>query len=231
MTYTPTIYDWRSLCAPINQIFRAGSLATQGGMTLGGASYENPEPGGRAELFMEFAPFATPEANRAASWTVSKLVSGSVFRVPLYETVQVVDSTEFGLTGGLRWANNLPWSNGQFWKFNAFASFNAAAARGVVSISVDMSAHGEVLQLGHVFGTRLDGYDFTHVVEDIEYDASDVATITFSPPLRRAATTADEINFRPTMLVQCINAREVMTNFQSGRHMQLSPARFVEALV
>lgn len=234
MTYTPVIYAWRTNVVPIDQVFRAGGQAIVGGMTLGGASYENQEPGGRAELIMNFAAFATPEANLNASWTVSRITNGTIMRIRLQQTVQLVSEAALGMgteVAGVPWSNDQPWANGQNWLYDPQAQIHADAAKGASSFSVDLSSLGQVLSIGHVVGFHLDGYDFAHIIMDISYDASDVATVTVEPPLRRALTVSSLMKFRPTMLVTCVNAREVMGNFTSGRHMALNTARFVEALV
>jgi len=234
VTYTPKIYDWRGLCSPIDQVFRAGGESTMGGMTLGGFSSENPQPGGRGELVMNFEVFATDEANLDASWTISRLLNGNVMRVPLYRTIQLVPLSSFhaeAFENGIPWSESQPWGNGENWAYSPTAPIAAAGLRGSPELKVDLGAYGQILKLGHVFGIYVDGYDFAHKVMDITYDSSDVATIEVSPPLRRDVGTTDGIRFFPTMLVTCANAREVMGNFSSGRHMQLSAARFVEALV
>lgn len=233
MVYVPTIYNWRRGCAPITQEVRAAGQAIPGGMTIGGASIENPEPGGRYEVFMSFSVFATREANLDASWTISRILNGAVMRVPLYNSVQLVsdDALDGPETDGIPWDNDLPWDSGAYWSWNPSVPVAAAASKGAGSMKAELANYGPVLEIGHVIGFYLDGYDFTHVVMDIEYDDEDIATIAVSPPLRRALTTDDRLLFRPVALVTCINAREVMGQFQSGRHMQFNRAQFVEALV
>ena len=222
---TGAIYDWRTLVAPINQLFRAGDQPISGGMVAGGASYINPEPGGRGELFMEFHPLASIEANRQASWTISRALGGAIFRVPIYDSVQLVGATDLGgPTGGLMWSNGQPWSNGQGWRYDPQAPVTVAALAGTTEVQVDLSGFGEVLNLGHVIGFG----DVTHIVENIDYDDSTVATIEISPPLRADLTTSDELRFRPVMLATISNAREFANTFTSGRHVRLGSTRFVE---
>lgn len=234
MAIVPTIYDWRLSCAPIDQIFRAGGEAGQGGITLGGFVSENPQPGGRGELVMNFAPFATEEANLDASWTVSRITNGSIMRVPFYRSVQLVPLADIGgagLENGVPWDNDQPWDNGQNWKFEPRAPVVEIAKRGSTHIKVDMAEFGSVLQVGHVFGLRADQYRFSHKVMNVQYNSASIATLEISPPLRRNLGSSADIWFQPEMLVKCSNAREVMSNYSSGRHTQLSTARFVEALV
>lgn len=232
MTYTPTIYDWRDDVTPINQVFRAAGQATDGGMTLGGVSVESPEPGGRAELALEFSAFATEAANLNASWTVSRICNGNVMRVRLWDSVQLVKGADlFGSAADhYEPISDSPASDGEPTRWAPQVPVAAAAAKGAASFTVDMTDVGEILRLGHVIGFNVGGYDFAHMVMDITY-AAGVATVEVSPPLRRALTTSDAMLFRPAMLVTCRNAREVMSNFTSGRHMQLNGARFAEALV
>ncbi|MEL7281345.1 MAG: hypothetical protein AAGK79_13380 [Pseudomonadota bacterium] len=233
MTYTPTIYDWRTSCAPFDQMFRAGGQSIAGGLTTGGARTESPEPGGRAELFWSFRRFGTTQQNRDASWLASRMLNGNVLRVPLVIGVQLVPETDLTPPAdlGLTWANDKPWSNKKNWRWNPRVAVTVAALKGATSLTVDMSDFGEVLQIGHVIGFTVDGYEFAHMVMDVEYTDAGAATITVEPPLRRAVTTDDTMQFRPKMLVVCRNAREVGTQFQRGLHMQFAAAQFVEALV
>ena len=238
MTYTPTIYDWRVDVAPLNQIVRAGGAALDGGMTIGGASVFSPEPGGRLELALDFAPFATEAANRNASWTVSRIMNGAVMRIRLWPTIQLVPEADLTVPdAGVPWSEDQPWANDANWAADPWVPVTMSGLRGTTTVVADMSSLGQVLGIGHVIGFTSGAYDFAHVVMDIDYDGADVATITVSPPLRRdivpadGETEADRLRFRPAMLAVCINAQEVMANFQRGRHMALNSARFIEALV
>ncbi|QDP65859.1 MAG: hypothetical protein Unbinned7865contig1001_58 [Prokaryotic dsDNA virus sp.] len=236
MTYSPVIYSWRSTLVPLDQTFRAGGQATSGGMTLGGAMISNPEPGGRSEINMSFSAFTSEAQNVDASWTISQILNGAVMRIPVFGyTVQTLSAASAGGSvsneDGLPWGNDQNWSNGMGWEWNPTVSVTASALKGSTLVSVDMSALGEVLLIGHVIGFNVNGYDFAHKVMAISYDGSDVATLTISPPLRRDLTTDSEMTFRPKMLVTCSNAREVAGMFSRGRHMQFNTAQFVESLV
>lgn len=231
MTYTPTVYDWRKSVAPIDQVFTAGGESISGGMTLGGASISNPEPGGRSSLTFDFAPFALEQTNIDASWTISRILNGSIFKIRLYKSVQLVASDD--LTGpefGLLWSNGQSWSNNSYWLWNPTGLIAGASAKGSTSVTLDLTSEGEVLKIGHVFGITSNGFDFAHMVMEISY-ALGIATVTVSPPLRRAVTSATRFTFRPSMNVQCTNARTVKSQFKRGRHTQLNTAEFVEALV
>lgn len=231
MTYTPVIYDWRRSCEPIDTLFSAGGQSIAGGMTLGGASVSNPEPGGRAELVMAFATFPDPAQNLDASWTISRIRNSAIMRLQILSSVQLVPWADLDVADtGQTWANGAAWANDAPWRASPFAPIAVAALAGVETVTVDLSILGDIVQIGHVIGFFVDGYDFAHMVMDVEYDAGE-ATLTVSPPLRRGLTTDDRMMFRPKMLGVCVNAAEVAGMFQRGRHVQLQPARFVEALV
>jgi hypothetical protein len=234
MTYTPIIYDWRDTVLPYKQVFFAGGTAMHGGMTIGGVSVMSPEPGGRAELRLEFAPIADATANLDASWLASRLMNGNIFRIRLFSpTVQLVpDSDLNGSTeNGVNWSNNLGWEGDVPWAFDPKVGVVYTANAGATMITLNFVALGRVLKIGHLIGFRVGGYDFTHKVVDVSYDARDKATVTMEPPLRREVSFLDVAYLRPAMLATCVNAREAVGNFLHGTTMSFGPMRFVEALV
>lgn len=225
------IYDWRESCVPKSQTFRAGGKDGGGRMTLGGYSASNPEPGGRAELSMTFHPFPTEKANLDASWTISRLMNGAVFRVPLYKTIQLVTPRESALIAdGILWENEQTWENGQPWTLDPQLNVLSSAQRGEIYCRIGTSRRGEILRIGHVIGFNIDGYDFAHVIMDVSYEDGD-ATLEISPPLRRDLSALDQMTLQPKMLVTCPNAAEVMGQYEYGERMTFGNARFVEALV
>ena len=212
MTYTPTIYDWPANCEPLNQVFAAGGQSVPGGVTLGGTTFENPEPGGRGELTLDFATFVSDDALREASWLMSRIRNGAVFKYDLLVTPQLIAEADL--------------------QTPRTAPVDAAVSQGSSTVTLDMATQGQVLKVGHLIGFNYDSdaWGATHVVESVSYDGSNVATVGVSPPIRRDMTTLDEAQFRPTMLIQCINPRDVLGTYQFGRHIRLGQARFVEAL-
>lgn len=232
MTYTPVIYQWPLAVAPIDQLFTGGGMSVAGGMTLGGASTENPEPGGRAELLFDFAPLATLEANKAMSWLATRMKNGAVLSVPIYNSIQLVPDEEiFGNA-----ADNFTDTVDQYSaipvrRWEPFVPVAAIALAATLTVTADLSELGRVLNEGHVIGFRSGSYDFAHIVEAITYAADDTATITVSPPLRRDLAIAGKMHLRPKMLVTCANPSEVAQPFRHGRHMTPGTARLVEALV
>lgn len=234
MTYVPVIYDWRDTVVPVKQVFIAGGQSLDGGMTLGGASVENPEPGGRAELRLEFDPFATAATNLDASYLASRMLNSAVFRIRLWQpTVQLLSDTILGGSTdlGANWSNNLGWDSDIPWAFEPSSAITLGGAKGATQFRYDTADFGRVLKVGHVIGLRKDGYDFAHMVVDISYPSINRALLTVEPPLRRTIIAADRILFRPAILATCVNAREVVGNFIYGTSLSFGPARFVEALV
>ena len=232
MTYTPTIYDWPTACEPIDQVFRAAGQAIQGGMLLGGAMAQNPEPGGAAELLMSFAAFVTPQANLEASWLMSRITNGAIMRVKLWNTVQLVPWADLDITDtGQTWLDGGAWENGSYWQTSPYAPVTASASKGAETVIVDCSIPGRVLSRGHVIGFRVGDYDFAHIIMAVSYDGDDRATLTIAPPLRRGLTTSNRLFYWPSMLVTCRNAPEVAGQFRRGLHVQLNSAKLVEALV
>lgn len=232
MTYTPVIYNWPTTCEPIDQLFRAGGQAIEGGMLLGGAMSRNPEPGGVGELLLNFAAFVTPTANLNASWLVSRITNGAIMRVKLWDSVQLVPWADLDIVDtGQTWLDGSGWENGSYWQTSPYAPVTSAASKGADTVVVDCSIPGQVLSRGHVVGFTVGDYDFTHLVMGVSYDVDDRATLTISPPLRRALTTSNRLFYWPSMLVTCRNAAEVAGQFRRGLHMQLNSARLVEALV
>ena len=229
------IYNWRPEVEPINQVFIAGGTSIDGGITTGGISVQSPEPGGRAELRMDFVQFANESTNLEASWTISRILNGNVMRVPLYSpSVQLISNETLGITGTeeILWANGFPWANGLGWASRPGAPITTGGDEGDTTFTADTTGILNSIQRGHVLGFCIGGYDWACIVMDVSYNASGTrASCTVEPPLRRAVTTSDRVLFRPKMLVTCVNARDVAGNFRLGRVMQLNSARLVEFLL
>ena len=234
MTYSPTIYDWRPTVQPKSQVFLAGGQALDGGMTLGGASVESPEPGGRSELRLEFDRFANADTNLDASWLASRMLNGAAFRIRLWQpSVQLIaDALLGGSTDlGVNWSNDMGWSGNVGWAFDPTVSINRGGAKGSTVVRINTSSLGQYVKIGHVVGFHIDGYDFAHKVVNLTVPQANRADITIEPPLRRRVTASDRLKLRPIMTASCVNAREVAGNFLYGTSMTFNPARFVEVLV
>ena len=236
MTYVPVIHDWPALVEPINQTFMAGGTGIDGGMTIGGATSINPEPGGRAELLMDFVQFALPDANLAASWIMSRLQNAAIMRIPLYyPSVQMITDEVLGIStpNGVNWSNNLPWSGGAPWRTDPMVDVTVGGAKGTTVVRLNTGSGLQyLLKVGHVIGFHSEGYDFAHMIVNATYFNDGARTeVTLNPPLRRTVTTLDRAKLRPVMLATCPNAREVGMALRLGRFAALNSARFVEALV
>lgn len=235
MTYRPIIYDWPLLAEPVNQVFLAGGTSVDGGMTIGGASVSNPEPGGRAELRFEFAQYASEDANLAASLVMSRIMNNAVMRIKLFSpSIQLLSDTDLGINTatGVLWSNGLGWSQAPWAADPSRPIMGGGAAKGATTFAVNLVGFLNLIKVGHVVGFHLEGYDFAHKVINVAYNASgNRADCTVSPPLRRAIKNTDRVQFRPAMLVTCVNAREVAASYRLGRTIAMNAARFVEALV
>lgn len=227
MTYTPVIHDWPHSCAPLNVLFRAGAQAISGGLTLGGVSISNPEPGGRGELMMEFSAFPDPAQNLEASWLISRITNGAIMRVRLLDSVQLIPALEIAPAASA-WLTDAAAPGGKRW--TPQAPLSATALAGAVTFSVNTTTCGPCIRRGHVVGFRSGTYEFSHLVESVSY-AGTTATLTVSPPLRRGVSSGGYMQLRPAFMGVVRNAAEVAGLFQRGRHVQLGAAQMVEALV
>lgn len=230
MTYTPTIYSWPAICVPLDQAFRAGGSAIEGGTTTSGVLEQNPEPGGRGELSISFSAFVTEDQNVEASWLISELLNGRIFKIPVWQSVQLVPNSALGITSpnGLTWDNGQAWDTGALWAYELTESATSGL-EGSETLTFNTSNFGSVVKRGHVIGVDVDGYSYTHKVSSIIY-SGDTATAIVTPPLRRDVS-GGSIAYRPHMMVTCVNAREVGARFQSGRHIQLNAAQLREAIL
>lgn len=232
MTFIPQIYDWRSRLCPLSAVFEAGGTAIEGGFTAGGAAVSNPEPGGRGQLFMTF-PTVYFDAARSldVSWTISRVQNGAVMRVRLPPSRQLVTASALTVDDtGLTWANGEPWANDENWRANPWVPVTAAGERGGQTFGADFSTLGEVLSIGHVVGFHVDGLDFAHKVMEVEYSPANIATVTVSPPLRRAIPVGADLRLRPSFLGVVRGAARGQTFRRLGLGLA-SEIRMVESLV
>lgn len=234
MAYMPTIYDWRSTCRPRGFVFVAGAQAVSGGLSVGGAYGSNPEPGGRFVIQCEFPAFGDAQAVRDWSWTMSRAKGGAVFRVALWVNQQMVSADDLnGNRNGATWSNGQTWDNGQRWQFDPFEEVLEAALAGSTTIKFRSANHGQIVQIGHVIGLMdpdTAKYDFSHVVEDVEYDGGP-ATATISPPLRKRMAVGTLVRFRPRCLVTVQDPESLASPLEYNKFARSGGVRLVEALV
>jgi hypothetical protein len=212
-----------------------GSVA--GGLTLGGAAQSIPEPGGRGTLSLGFpAFFGGAGQNRDVSWTMARIRDGAIMRIPLRASFQLVPKAEiFGTPASFTRArtyspahNDPTGASAVVWDPKIPVSANAS--KGDVAVQVNMNGLAPVLDVGHVIGSRSGSFDFAHEVMEISY-SGETATLTVTPPLRRALNTSSFCFLRPTMLATCLNP-DAAAGVQVRRQFQgLGTLEFVEALV
>jgi hypothetical protein len=226
------IYDWRSTIRPYAEFYNPGGQTDQGGLTLGGFRFEQPEPGGRGALRMQFPHFHDPQSETDASWTIARIRNGAVMRIRMSATSQLVSAEDLGGSDdGLPWSGGLLWANGEPWEWSPRALVSTDALRGAVQFSADLSDFGRVVRIGHVIGLQSGNLDFAHEVMDVSYDEADVATFTVSPPLRRAVTAGDDLLFRPRIMAVCRNPGSAFGGMEVGQYIKIGDLEFEEALL
>ena len=235
MSVSVKVYDWPNVI-PSKQLFFSGGQAFEGGFTSGGAKILTPEPGGRSFLSVEFGYQKHGSTDTSISWLCSKIANGSIFRVPIVKTPQLVSLPDLGITGapelaGVPWAAEglipaHPWDNGQNWAYEVGALAASIALEGAVTLTLDMGDLEPALRHGHVIGHG----DVPYLVDDIEYDGQ-IATITVDPPLRADLSAGSYITFRPTMLCVADNPENFRGLYEPADLIKLGSARFIEAIV
>lgn len=232
----PAVFDW-----PLpfwRGIFFAGGQAIDGGFTSAGVQVLSPEPGGRAYMDVAFRTMAECDT-LAAAWVASIGRNGAVWRVPVFNSTQLVSPAALGVdaawdTLGVPWAHDQPWSNGLGWAFEPSAAVSAPAPDGAISVTVDTAGLGRVIERGHVVGFRSGEKVSAHHVDLIDYSGA-AATLTISPPLRFDVAADARMSLRPKMLATIRDADGFRAMFERGRHrgeyMTPGNATFVEAIL
>lgn len=230
MTINPKVWAFPSF--PISkQLFVATGAAIEGGMTVGGVRMISPEPGGRSMLEIQPSFQVTEWVFPLSSWLMSK-TNGDIFRIRLAPTPQIAGAQ---VTGGVPWGAEgfypaSPWSNQQNWAGDAVAHYLTSALEGNVTVVLDMSVVGQILRPGHCLGHR----DNCYMVDDIIYDdATNYATVTIKPPLRKAVTAGDLAPLRPWYLGTIANGAEMRASYdaENGGNIQLNRIRFSEVIL
>lgn len=233
MTFTPTIYTWPAAVVPFGQVFHSGGEASEGLFTIGGVMERSPEPGGRSSMDVAFNYMRDDLTGRQVSWLTSAIKNGRVFSVPIFRSLQVVELTGVGSTAdslGIPWDNDQPWDNGWGWEYEPIIAATVAALKGTLTLTIDLSYFGQVLQIGHVIGPASGG---AHIVDDIEYesDLSSIATVTVSPPWRKNIDVAEMISLRPKMFATVENPDSFKSMFEGGKFIRPGNITFTEAIV
>lgn len=228
------IYDWPPSVMPSDQLFRVPGQAKQGGFTTGGARIMSPETGGRAMIEWTFGTQKEAgEAARLYSWLISKVSNGNVFRLPIWNSRQLVRPSDVGLSlpdgfdsHGVPWDDDIYWDNDAGWAFEIGAATTAVALEGTSTVIIDFGALLPGLGHGHVIGIA----DRAHLVDDIEYDGP-VATVTITPPLRADVAVGDFVTFRPVMYGVCVDPESFKALFDRGMWIRPGSITFAEAIL
>jgi hypothetical protein len=221
---------WSFPTFPISkQLFVASGQAFDGGMTVGGIHMLSPEPGGRSMLEIQPSLQVSEWEFPLSSWLMSK-INGDIFRVRLAPTPQVASKR----SGGAPWAEGgiypeSPWSNQQNWSGDDVALYKSVSLEGTNVAYVDMSALGQILQCGHVIGHG----DNCYKIDEVSYDAFNVATITVKPPFRKSIAVGDIALLRPFFLGSIVNGEEMRATYDAENvgHIQIGRIRLNEVIL
>lgn len=227
------VYDWPRSIIPSGQAFRVPGQAVDGGFTTGGARTFSPEPGGRALLEWTFNYQGKVAAPRLFSWLMSKVSNGSIFRLRLLPSAQLISGSELGVEvpagyeeDGVPWDGDLYWDNDLGWEFEVGAAATAIALEGSTTIAIDMT--GMALDLGHGHAIGFGGS--AYIVDDIEYSGS-IATITVTPPVRKAVAVGDFVTFSPDFYGVCMDPETFKSLFDPSGIIRPGSIKFAEAIL
>jgi hypothetical protein len=179
------------------------------------------------------------EAAREAGWLMSAMANGTVFRVPLLHSQQLVDLADTGviveednLTIGVPWEESAGVDEVLFhenigWAYEGGVPIVGSALEGAVDMVLDLSGLQQALKRGHVIGVA----DRAYKVMAIDYDGDDLASIRISPPLRTSVVDGQFFTFAPTMLVRVMSADSFRAAFEYGFMLKPGDITLVEALI
>lgn len=210
MTISPTVRDFPSI--PVSkQLFYVPGGALQGGLTSGGAQIITPEPGGFGVLEIQPSLQVGEWQSPFSSWLMSQ-GNGQILRVQLTRTPQLLTSKSL---------NPLPTYAPTYSMHKAYstpivvndlvARFTTIALEGSTQVVINMAGIGNRLREGHVIGHE----NNTYIVDQIEYDANNVATVIINPPLRKDIAVSDFVHFRPYFIGRIANVSEILTTYDS----------------
>jgi hypothetical protein len=230
------IYDWPSVVKPTEQLFYSGGQLVEGGFTSGGARMMYPEPGGRSVLELTFDYQQNYNPNPIISWLITMIRNGNIFRVPVRYSPQLVKRSDLGVSyelelSGLPWAEagetvEGPWSNNQNWAYSPAIAATATVLEGSVTFTIDFGDTPLVLSHGHLIGH----FDYTYLIEDIEYNGT-IATITVNTPLRKTIAPNDFILFRPKMLCVARNPDNLRGLYNAADLIKLGSLELLEVIL
>jgi len=247
----PVIYDWPSSVVPVRQLFHAGGQATEGGITSGSVRLLYPEPGGVSWLEMEFGYQGNADPDPLASWLMSRVANGNIFRIPIERSPQLVSARALGIDiaesdhlhrlglrelvgptelDGVPWGNDQPWDTGNLWGFEPGALATAPSAEGSLSIEFDMASLANALRPGHVIGQAAGRKCAAYLIDDVDY-AGSVATAVLMSPLRYPVAVGDFVSFRPAGLFSATNPDSFRGLYEPADLVRLGSIQMMEAVL
>jgi hypothetical protein len=228
MALTYKVWDFPSFGIQ-SQLFYAGGAAYEAGFTAGGSRLLSPEAGGRSYLEIELSLQVNEYDNPITSWFLSKMSNGTIFKIPLTKTPQLVTDEALNISvNTVQWNESgiLPfsdWDNNQPWKADGINYLiNANYLEGETTIEILTGEIGNILKAGHVIGIGNSSY----IIEDISY-TSTIATIDIIPPLRKNVVENDEVKTRPFFVGSVTNASEVKTSYSKENNGHIQPSRIL----
>lgn len=225
------IYDFPELKIK-SQLFYSGGLAYDGGFTSGGSRIVSPEPGGRSYLELTLALQTKEWENPETSWLMSKLGNGSIFRIKLAKTPQILSKyqlTDYEIS--VPWNNNQTWNNNQFWgPIDPTAVVAFFAVEGNQKITIENEPIGKRLKRGNVIGFG----NYTYMIDEIVQRSGMNRTIlTISPPLRQNIAAGSEILIYPYFLGTASNVEQFRSTYDAINvgHIETGKIVFSEVIL
>lgn len=202
-----------------SQVFYNPGAAWDGGLTAGGAQVIMPEPGGLSVLEMKPSVQDTEWISPVMSWLMSK-TNGQVIRVKLAASPQVAWSRVRMDHLSYNWSDPNAIAN------DATVRFASVTAKGATTVTVNLATVGKILRPGHVIGHEFDCY----LIDEITY-AGDVATITITPPARRAIATNSPCLLNPWFTGRLQAGAQFKAMYNNIGHITPGTLIFNEAIV
>lgn len=223
MAITYKIWDFPNV-AVSKMLYHAPGAAAEGGYTSGSARMLSPEPGGRGML--EIQPSMHNEWDDPVySWLMSK-INGEIMRVRLARTPQVLTSRSMNVLKDYApdYARHDIYGKPDRIVVNDLVTtFASSALEGSNEVTIDMSPLGNILRPGHVFGHG----NYCYFVDEIDYAANGIATVTSKVPFRADIAANDTVLFRPYFLGTIINAQEIRASYDAEMNGHHQPGMIV----
>ena len=234
MAVTYKIWDFPNLSVS-KQVFHVPCAVFDGGFTSGVARISSPEPGGRAVLELQPALSVNEFNAPLVSWLMSK-INGEIFRVKLAKTPQIIRADALGIASGgagVPWAAegfyaDSTWDNDILWTDDVAFYAAESAQEGATVLVVDLTGFDDAIKPGHVIGHG----ESCYMVNDLD-QLGNTATLSVTPPLRRAVSAGDLILTEPVFVGSISNGSEIRATYDASNngHIQLNRIVFNEVVL